>query len=158
MLAEGDTVDDFTLPDQNGTAVNFRDFRGKPLVVFFYPRANTPGCTKEACAFRDLRAEFEAAGAAVVGISADSVQKQSNFATKHELNFTLLSDPEHVVLEPWGVWGEKKMYGKTSKGIIRSTFLFDADGVVRHVWSPVRVNGHVDAVLERVRAEISRGG
>lgn len=150
MLAVGDTVDDFTLLDQNGNEVHWKDFRGKPVVVFFYPRANTPGCTKEACAFRDLNAEFEAAGAQVVGVSADSVKKQANFTTKHELNMPLLSDPEHVILEPWGVWGEKKMYGKTSMGIVRSTFLFDADGTVTQVWSPVRVAGHVDKVLEAV--------
>jgi len=151
MLAIGDTVEDFTLLDQDGQEVHWRDFRGKPVVVFFYPRANTPGCTKEACAFRDTRAEFEAEGVAVIGISGDSVKAQSNFRTKHELDFPLLSDKDHVVLEPWGVWGEKRMYGKTSMGIIRSTFLFDADGVVKHVWSPVKVAGHVDAVLERVR-------
>ncbi|MEN0067456.1 MAG: thioredoxin-dependent thiol peroxidase [Myxococcota bacterium] len=150
MLVVGDTVDEFTLCDQNGNEVPWNAFRGKPLVVFFYPRANTPGCTKEACAFRDLSSEFEAAGARVVGVSADSVKVQSNFTNKHDLNMPLLSDPDHVILEPWGVWGEKKMYGKTSMGIIRSTFLFDADGVVQHVWSPVRVKGHVDAVLEKV--------
>ena len=152
MLAVGDTVEDFTLLDQHGAEVRWSDLRGKPVVVFFYPRANTPGCTREACAFRDLRGEFEAEEVQVLGVSADSVRAQSNFATKHELAMPLLSDPDHAILEPWGVWGEKKMYGKTSMGIIRSTFLFDGEGVVRHVWSPVRVNGHVDAVLERVRA------
>jgi len=151
MLVVGDTVGDFTLLDQNGAEVRWSDLRGKPLVVFFYPRANTPGCTKEACAFRDLRAEFEAAGTAVIGVSADSVGAQSRFTTKHELGMPLLSDEDHVILEPWGVWGEKTVYGKTSMGIIRSTFLFDAEGVVEHVWSPVKVAGHVDAVLERVR-------
>lgn len=152
MLAVGDTVDDFNLLDQNGETVQWSALRGTPVVVFFYPRANTPGCTKEACAFRDLQAEFEAAGATVIGVSGDSVKAQSNFTNKHDLNMPLLSDPDHVILEPWGVWGEKKMYGKTSMGIIRSTFWFDADGVVQQVWSPVRVKGHVDAVLEAVRA------
>ena len=155
MLSVGDTVEDFTLPDQTGAEVRWSDFRGRPVVVFFYPKASTPGCTTEACGFRDMRGLFEQAGAAVVGVSADSVKRQAAFSDKYDLNMPLLSDPEHVVLEPWGVWGEKKLYGRTSMGIIRSTFLFDAEGRVAHVWSPVRVKGHVEKVLERVRSASS---
>lgn len=152
MLNVGDRPSDFTLRDQEGQEVRWSELRGQPVVIFAYPKANTPGCTKEACAFRDLKAEFEAAGAAVYGLSADSPKAQSNFASKHELNMPLLSDPEHVVLEPWGLWAEKKNYGRTYMGIVRSTLLFDADGTVRQVWRNVKVNGHADAVLEAVRA------
>lgn len=151
MLAVGELVSDFSLPDQSGAPTSWASYRGKPVVVFFYPKADTPGCTKEACAFRDLRGEFEGAGAAVIGISGDSTRRQAAFADKYGLNLTLLSDPEHEVIEPWGVWADKKLYGKTSKGIVRTTVLFDAQGRVAHVWSPVRVEGHVDKVLERVR-------
>ena len=154
MLAVGDTVEDFALQDQHGETVQWSSFRGRPLVVFFDPRADTPGCTKEACAFRDVRREFEAAGAAIVGISGDSVKRQRSFDKKYGLGIPLLADPDHVVLEPWGVWGDKKMYGRTTKGIVRTTVLFDADGRVAQVWSPVKVDGHVDAVLDRVRAGV----
>jgi peroxiredoxin Q/BCP len=151
MLDVGDRPEEFSLSDQNGNEVAWSSLRGKPVVVFFYPKANTPGCTKEACAFRDLGGEFGELGVQVIGMSADSVKRQSNFDAKFELGMPLLSDPDHVVLEPWGVWGEKKMYGKTHMGIIRSTFLFDADGVVVNAWPKVRVKGHVDAVLEAAR-------
>lgn len=152
MIAVGDAPEDFTLPDHTGTPVAWSSFRGRPVVVFFYPRADTPGCTKEACAFRDLRAEFDAAGAAVIGISGDTVKKQAAFADKYGLGLRLLADPDRVVLGPWGVYGDKMMYGKVTKGIIRTTVLFDARGRAVHVWSPVKVDGHVDKVLERVRA------
>lgn len=151
MLSIGDAPADFTLTDDHGNDVVWSSLRGQPVVVFAYPKANTPGCTKEACAFRDLSAEFGALGVKVFGISADSVKAQGNFRDKHGLTMPLLSDKEHVVLEPWGIWGEKKNYGRTYMGIIRSTFLFDADGKVAHVWPKVRVKGHVDAVLEKAR-------
>lgn len=154
MLAIGDTVADFTLPDQHGQPVRWSDLRGAPVVVFFYPKADTPGCTREACAFRDLSAAFGELGARVIGVSADPVKRQAAFDTKHGLGLTLLADPDRVVLEPWGVYGEKQMYGKTVKGIVRTTVLFDADGRVAHVWSPVKVDGHVEKVLERVRAGV----
>lgn len=150
MLEPGATVPDFTLMDQQGTPQRWADFRGKPVAVFFYPKANTPGCTQEACDFRDLRNDFEAAGASIVGISADSIKKQSNFADKHGLEMPLLSDPEHTVLEPWGVWAEKKNYGRTYMGIKRTTVLFDDKGMVAQVWQNVRVKGHADAVLAAV--------
>jgi peroxiredoxin Q/BCP len=152
LLTEGQTVADFTLADQFGTPVTWSSLRGRPVVVFFYPKADTPGCTREACAFRDLRAEFERVGATVLGVSADPVRRQLAFAEKHGLGLTLLSDPEHAILGPWGIVGDKKMYGKTVRGIVRTTILFDAEGRVAHVWSPVKVDGHVDAVLARVRS------
>ena len=151
MLSIGDTPADFTLTDDRGNEVEWSSLRGSPVVVFAYPKANTPGCTKEACAFRDLSAELGALGVRVFGISADSVKAQGSFRDRHGLNMPLLSDPDRVVLEPWGIWGEKKNYGRTYMGILRSTFLFDADGTVAHVWPKVRVNGHVDAVLDKAR-------
>lgn len=151
MLEPGDKPADFTLSDADGNPVPWSSFRGRPVAVFFYPKANTPGCTKEACAFRDLAGEFEAAGAAVVGVSADSPKRQANFREKYDLHMPLLSDEDHVILEPWGVWAEKRNYGKTYMGIVRSTFLFDSEGVVRKVWPSVRVAGHADEVLAAVR-------
>ena len=151
MLKVGDTVDDFALQDQDGNTVRWSSFRGKPTVVFFYPKADTPGCTREACDFRDARSVLAEEGANVVGISADPPKRQAAFAEKYQLPMRLLSDPDHSVLEPWGVWGDKKNYGKTYKGILRTTVLFDAKGRVAHVWSPVKVDGHVDKVVERIR-------
>lgn len=150
MIETGTTVDAFTLRDQAGNDVAWDSFRGAPVVFFFYPKASTPGCTKEACAFRDLTSEFERRGVRVVGVSADSVKRQSNFATKYDLTMPLLSDPDREVLDAWGVWGEKQMYGKTYEGIHRSTFLFDGDGVLVQVWPKVRVKGHAEAVLAAV--------
>jgi peroxiredoxin Q/BCP len=155
MLDLGTLPEDFTLLDQDGEPVQWSSLRGTPVVFFFYPRANTPGCTKEACAFRDLQADFEQAGAAVFGVSADTVRKQGNFRDKHSLTMPLLSDPEHVILEPWGVWGPKKLYGRVYDGIHRSTFLFDAQGAVARVWPKVKVKGHADDVLEAVLALIA---
>ena len=150
MLSTGDTVADFTLQDADGNDVTWSSLRGSPVVVFFYPKANTPGCTKEACAFRDLAPEFEAKGVKVLGMSADTVKRQSNFREKYELTMPLLADTERTVIEAWGVWQEKKNYGRTYMGIVRSTFLFNADGEVAFVWPKVRVKGHADAVLEKV--------
>lgn len=152
MIAVGDVPAEFTLDDQDGRPVAWSSLRGRPVVVFAYPKADTPGCTREACAFRDLRAEFEAAGVAVYGLSADPVKRQAAFRAKYELPYPLLADPEKRVLTAWGIWGEKKMYGKTVHGIVRTTVWFDGEGRVRHVWSPVKVDGHVDAVLAKVRA------
>lgn len=150
LIAVGATPADFALVDHTGATVRLADLRGKPLVVFMYPKADTPGCTKEACAFRDLAAEFERRGARVVGLSADAVKSQAKFVQKYGLTMPLLADPDKAVLVPWGVWGEKKNYGKTYEGIVRTTVLMDAAGVVRHVWSPVKVDGHADAVLARL--------
>ena len=157
MLTAGDTVADFTLNDHLGQPVRWADLRGTPVVFFFYPKANTPGCTTEACGFRDLGHAFDALGVRVFGISADTEQRQSNFATKYELTMPLLADPEHVVLEPWGVWAEKKNYGRTYMGIKRTTVLFDADGVVAKVWEKVRVKAHAEAVLAEAKALVGSG-
>lgn len=150
MLSTGDTVADFTLQDADGNDVSWSSLRGSPVVVFFYPKASTPGCTTEACAFRDLAPAFAERGVKVLGMSADSVKRQSNFREKYELTTPLLSDPERTVIEAWGVWQEKKNYGRTYMGIVRSTFLFNADGEVAFVWPKVKVKGHADAVLEKV--------
>jgi len=152
MLAVGDRPADFTLFDQSGQPVPWSSLRGAPVVLFFYPKADTPGCTQEACDFRDLRAEADALGLRLIGVSADPVARQASFARKHQLELTLLSDPDHAVLEPWGIWGEKSMYGRTTQGIHRTTLLFDADGVVRRVWTKVKVNGHAAEVLAAARA------
>jgi peroxiredoxin Q/BCP len=152
MLEVGSSVADFTLQDQTGQPVSWSSFRGKPVVFFFYPKADTPGCTKEACAFRDLRADFDALGVAVVGVSADSVKRQAGFVAKYGLTMPLLADPEQVILAPWGIWAEKKNYGRTYFGIVRSTVLFDAAGKVAQTWSNVKVDGHAQKVLEAARA------
>lgn len=151
MLEVGQTVEDFTLPDQHGEPVAWSSLRGKPVVVFFYPKASTPGCTTEACGFRDEWGAFGELGVQVIGMSADSVRRQKNFADKQSLPYPLLSDEERVVLEAWGVWGETQMYGRTFEGIHRSTFLFDADGKVVRAWPKVKVKGHVDEVLQAAR-------
>lgn len=147
MLAVGDKPEDFTLTDQEGRPVTWSSLRGRPVAVFFYPKANTPGCTTEACDFRDLEGELAALGVAVLGVSADTVKAQKGFATKHALPYPLLSDPDHVVLGPWGVWGPKKLYGRAFDGIRRATFLFDAEGVVVAAWPSVKVKGHAAAVV-----------
>lgn len=156
MLNIGDTPEDFTLSDQDGNDIAWSSLRGAPVVVFAYPKASTPGCTTEACNFRDLSEAFAAVGAKVLGISADTVKRQSNFAAKHSLNMPLLADTEREVLEAWGIWAEKKNYGRTYMGIVRSTFLFDAQGQLVQKWDKVRVKGHVDAVLEAVQAHAAR--
>ncbi|MCO4746374.1 MAG: peroxiredoxin [Proteobacteria bacterium] len=150
MLDVGDKPEDFTLTDDQGNEVVWSELRGSPVVIFFYPKASTPGCTKEACAFRDLSGEFEARGVKVFGASADSAKRQTNFRNKYDLTMPLLCDPDHVILEPWGVWAEKKNYGRTYMGIIRSTFVFDEEGTVRARWANLRVKGHADAVLASV--------
>jgi len=150
MLEIGQPAPGFSLLDQEQRQVSWDQFRGRPVVVFFYPRANTSGCTKEACSFRDLRDEFDQRGVAVVGISADTVTRQANWTAKYDLTMPLLADTERQVIEPWGVWAEKKMYGRTSMGIVRSTFLFDADGLLLRAWHKVKVAGHVEAVLAAI--------
>ena len=152
MIEPGQTLAEFVLKDGAGNEVSWASFRGKPVVFFFYPRADTPGCTKEACAFRDLAGEFASRGVAVVGVSADLPKKQAAFAKKYDLTMPLLSDPEKVILTPWGVFGTKMMYGKATEGIIRSTFLFDANGTLVKAWRSVKVDGHAEAVLAAVDA------
>lgn len=151
MLQPGDQPADFTLTDDQGQPVTWSSLRGHPVAVFAYPKADTPGCTREACSFRDLKAEFDAIGVRVYGISADVVKAQAKFRDKYHLTLPLLADPDKQVLVAWGVWAEKKNYGKTFMGIVRSTFLFDRDGRVVHVWPSVKVDGHADKVLARAR-------
>jgi len=152
LPAIGAKAPEFSLPRDGGATMSLADFAGAPLVLFFYPKASTPGCTMEARDFTALLPDFVAAGARVVGISKDSVKRQENFAAKQALAVPLLSDAAGDTCERYGVWGEKKMYGKSFEGIIRSTFLIGADGTIKAVWSPVKVTGHADEVLAAVRA------
>jgi peroxiredoxin Q/BCP len=151
-LAEGIMAPAFNLPRDGGGSVCLDDYAGKKLVLFFYPRADTPGCTREAIDFTRLRGEFADAGAEVVGISADTVKAQESFRDKHELSVPLISDEQHEMLEAYGAWGEKSMYGRTFMGIIRTTVLIGADGRIARIWRNVRVDGHADEVLEAARA------
>jgi peroxiredoxin Q/BCP len=137
----------FNLTADDGTKVRLADLKGRPVVVYFYPRDDTPGCTREACAFRDQRAELQKLGAQLLGISPDSAESHGRFRDKYQLNFPLLSDPDHAVAEKYGAWREKNMYGKKSMGIQRSTFLIDADGKVAKVWKAVKVDGHDGQVV-----------
>lgn len=150
-MKEGDKAPAFALKDQDGNTVKLADFKGKALVIFFYPKADTPGCTREAIAFTSLAKEFAKAGAAVIGASPDPCAKQKKFEEKHKLGVRLLADEDHKVAEAFGAWGEKKNYGKTYMGIIRSTFLIK-DGKVAKAWSNVKVDGHAEAVLDAVKA------
>jgi peroxiredoxin Q/BCP len=142
-LTPGDTAPDFTLPDADGKPVALADYRGRRVVVYFYPAASTPGCTKQACDFRDSLAELNGAGLDVLGISPDKPAKLAKFRDKEELTFPLLADPDKDVLNAWGVFGEKQMYGKTVTGVIRSTFVIDPDGKVEVAQYNVRATGHV---------------
>ncbi len=148
----GDTAPDFTLPRDGGGDVSLAELKGKAVVLYFYPRDDTSGCTKEAIAFTEQLGDFEAAGAVVLGVSKDSVKKHDKFRDKHSLAVTLLSDEESDVCERYGVWVEKNMYGKKYFGIERATYLIDADGKIAQVWRKVKVPGHAEAVLEAVKA------
>ncbi len=151
MTAIGSPAPDFTLPRDGGGELTLSSLRPKTVVLYFYPKDDTPGCTKEAIAFTEMAAEFEAAGAVVVGVSKDSAAKHDKFIAKHELGVILVSDADSDVCERYGVWGEKSMYGKTYMGIDRSTFLIDGAGVMREAWHKVKVPGHAEAVLEAVK-------
>ena len=142
-LAPGDAAPDFTLPDADGRPVSLSDYRGRRVIIYFYPAASTPGCTTEACDFRDNLAELGDAGLDVLGISPDRPAKLATFRDAQGLTFPLLADPDREVLTAWGVFGEKKMYGKTVTGVIRSTFVVDADGKVEEALYNVRATGHV---------------
>ena len=148
MIEEGKKAPAFSLKDQNGKTVKLSDFAGKNVVLYFYPKDNTPGCTTEACDFRDSWSRVRTAGARVYGISKDSVASHQKFRANQELPFPLLSDPDKTLLAPLGAFGKKVMYGKETEGIIRSTFLVDPKGIIRHVWPKVSVKGHVQAVLD----------
>src|SRR5882757_9331253 len=142
-LAEGDQAPDFRLPDSDGNEVSLSDFRGRNVVVYFYPAAATPGCTKQACDFRDNLAEFNDAGLAVLGVSPDKVEKLAKFRDAEGLTFPLLSDADKSVMQRWGAFGEKQNYGRTVQGVIRSTFIVDGDGKIAKASYNVRATGHV---------------
>jgi peroxiredoxin Q/BCP len=151
-IEEGQMAPDFTLSDDHGAKVKLSALRGTPVVLYFYPKDDTPGCTREACSFRDRKSEIAKAGIKIFGISPDSVESHQEFRDKFTLNFPLLADVDHKVAERYGAWREKNMYGKKSMGIQRSTFLIDADGRVAKVWKSVQVDGHDAKVLEAVAA------
>ncbi|WP_298252275.1 peroxiredoxin [Bradyrhizobium sp.] len=151
ILAEGEKAPSFHLPRDGGNTVSLQDFAGQKLVLFFYPRADTPGCTREATDFTRLRSAFAAAGTAVVGVSGDAPKAQEAFRNKHQLSIPLASDERHEMLEAYGAWGEKSMYGRTFQGILRTTVLIGTDGKVIKVWRNVRVDGHADDVLATAR-------
>ena len=146
-LQKGDIVPDFTAADQDGRQINLSDYKGKKLVVFFYPKANTPGCTAEACNLRDHYAELQAAGYELLGVSADSQKKQANFRNKFEFPFPLLADEDHTVINSFGVWGPKKFMGKEYDGIHRKTFIIDENGVVDRVIDKVKTKDHAAQIL-----------
>jgi peroxiredoxin Q/BCP len=147
MLDSGDPAPDFTLTTGDGESVSLAGLRGTRVVLYFYPRDDTPGCTAEACTFRDMSAEFEARGARVFGISADSEKSHQKFASKYGLNFPLLSDPDHAVATAYESWGPKKFMGRSYEGIIRNTFLIDEQGRIARAWRSVKPREHVEEVL-----------
>ncbi len=151
--AAGQAAPKFTLPTADDQSISLDDYKGKQVVVlYFYPKDDTPGCTKEACAFRDLGSQFADAGAVVLGVSPDPVDSHARFAGKFSLNFPLLADADATVAKAYGAWGEKTNYGKTSMGILRTTFVIDRQGVIRKIFPRVKVDQHADEVLEVVRS------
>jgi thioredoxin-dependent peroxiredoxin len=152
VIAVGEQAPDFTLPDQHGDPVTLSDLRGQTVVLYFYPRADTPGCTTQACSVRDRRADYAEAGARVIGVSPDSVKAVAKFAGKHDLDFTLLADADHEVAGKYGTWTQKSMYGKKYWGVQRSTFIIDAQGNVVHVIEKASPKTHDDEVLKALAA------
>jgi len=150
-LTAGSSAPGFTLPDSEGTSRSLNDFKGRWVVLYFYPRDNTSGCTLEAIDFTNRAADFKKRKALILGISPDSETSHRKFITKHGLGITLLSDSDRKVLELYGAWQLKKLYGKESYGVVRSTFLIDPEGVIRRVWDKVKVHGHVDEVFESLK-------
>jgi thioredoxin-dependent peroxiredoxin len=151
MVAVGQAAPDFTLQANSDRTISLKDFRGQYVVLYFYPKDMTPGCTTEACDFRDYHAEFARLNTVVLGISPDDVKSHDKFAAKHELPFPLLADPDHQVAEAYGVWVLKKMYGREYMGIERSTFLIDPEGTIVKAWPKVKVKGHVEDVLQTIK-------
>ena len=147
MLQIGTKAPAFTLPDKDGNMVSLSDFAGKKVVLYFYPRDNTPGCTRQACAFAEAYPEFQKSGAVVIGVSKDSAASHQKFAQKHELPFILLSDPELAAIQAYGVWQEKKNYGKVSMGVVRSTFIIDENGVIEKVMPKVKPDTNAAEIL-----------
>jgi peroxiredoxin Q/BCP len=147
-LSEGTKVPDFNLIDQNGATITLSSLSGKPAVLYFYPKDETPGCTVEACEFRDIYSEFNKLDCNIYGISPDDANSHQKFIDNHSLPFTLLCDPDKKMIQEYGAWGEKNMYGKKSMGIIRSTFLIDKDGILLKKWTNVKAKGHAEKVKE----------
>ena len=148
----GDKAPDFKMTTDDGGEISLASLKGRNVVLYFYPKDSTPGCTKEACGFQEALPDFSKLDAEIIGVSKDSIKRHQNFKNKYDLTFTLGSDEDGSVCEAYGVWTEKKNYGRTYMGIERSTFLIDGKGVIRNVWRKVRVNGHVDNVLEAAKA------
>jgi peroxiredoxin Q/BCP len=152
QLEAGAQAPSFSLPDQDGKTVSLDDFKGSKVIVYFYPKDDTPGCTKEACQFNDNLHGFQRAGVPVLGISRDDAASHRAFREKYGLEFALLSDPDHSVMDAYGAWGEKTLYGKTSVGVLRSTFLVDEQGRIQHAWYNVKADGHAEKVLAEATA------
>lgn len=152
MLEVGTKAPEFTLPDKDGNNVSLSDFRGKKVVLYFYPKDNTPGCTRQACAFAGAYSQFEALGTVVIGVSRDSQASHQRFAEKNSLPFILLSDPERLAIEAYGVWQEKKNYGKVSMGVVRSTYIIDENGVIEKVMPKVKPDTNTAEILEYLSA------
>ncbi|MDP4176008.1 MAG: thioredoxin-dependent thiol peroxidase [Bacteroidota bacterium] len=151
-LKQGDKAPDFSLRDSDGNLVSLHDFLGKDVVLYFYPKDNTPGCTQEACDFRDATPEFDRLNAIVLGISADSEKSHKGFTSKYNLPFTLLSDPDKEVIQKYEVWKEKNMYGKKTMGIERTTFLIDKEGKIKMIFPKVKVAGHIEEILDMINS------
>lgn len=151
MLKEGDKAPEFTTLDSNGQKVSLKDFRGKNVVLYFFPKANTPGCTTETCDFRDHYSEIKKRGAVILGMSADSLKAQSSFSTQYSVSFPLLCDEEKKILKSYGVWKEKSLYGRKFMGIERTTVIIDKDGKIKKVFPKVKVKGHIDEVLQALQ-------
>ena len=151
-VSEGDNAPAFAMTTDGGGTVSLKDLKGQAVVLYFYPKDDTPGCTKEACAFRDLMPDFSGTDAAIIGVSKDSVKRHDNFKAKYELPFTLASDEDGSVCEAYGTWVQKKLYGREYMGIERATFLIDGKGVVYKIWRKVKVAGHAEDVLESAKS------
>lgn len=151
MLELNELAPDFTLLDQNGNQHKLSDYRGKKVILYFYPKDDTPGCTTEACQFNEILPNFQETEAVVLGISADTPESHKKFAEKYNLNFTLLSDPEKEVIQKYGVWKEKNMYGKKTFGIVRTTFIIDEEGKIRKIYHNVKADGHAQKVIEDIK-------
>ena len=147
MIQIGDKAPDFALPITDGTVMSLKDLKGKKIVLYFYPKDNTSGCTAEACAFRDNLVTLKKKGTVVIGVSADSMASHKNFAAKYDLQFPLMSDEDKKVIKAYGVWKEKSMYGRKYFGIERTTFIIDERGIIRHIFTKVKVDGHIKEVL-----------